>query len=70
MATIKESILVSWTIENNDAGAWALFFRLGGERTQMTPWFETKAELVETLKARLAASSTNDTPNNSGTPTV
>ena len=47
---MKESLLVTLTVENNEDGEWALFARLGGEPIRMTRFFNSKEELVEALK--------------------
>jgi hypothetical protein len=52
---IRESILISWTIENNDFGQWALFARVGGPAVLMSNWYDTKEQLVEALKGLLTA---------------
>ena len=41
-----ESVLVTWTLESNEVGTWALFVRVSGVATQMTPWFTTQAEAL------------------------
>lgn len=59
---IKESVLISWTVENNEAGAWALFARMGGVPNQMTTWYETKAQLMEALKGRFTVEPITESP--------
>lgn len=47
-----ESQLISWTVESNEAGSWALFARIAGKAEQMTTWFESRDELIAKLKGR------------------
>jgi hypothetical protein len=46
---MKESLTVTWTVEKNENGVWCLFARIGEQMVQMSPWFDTKEELLQYL---------------------
>ena len=51
---IRESQMLSWTLESNEAGAWALFLRIGGQVKQLTPWQETREAVFEGIEKLFA----------------
>ena len=52
---MKESLLVTLTLENNEDGEWALYARFAGEPVRMSHFFNTKEELIESLKVQPAS---------------
>ena len=50
MPVLERSIL-TWTVENNDQDKWAVFARVSGKHTQMTPWASSADAAVKLLSA-------------------
>jgi hypothetical protein len=45
-AMATESVLVTWTMESNADGKWALFMRVGGAHTQVSSLFDSREQLI------------------------
>jgi hypothetical protein len=55
-----ESQLVTWTIESNADGQWALYMRAGGTATQLSDWYDSPKEIYVAIQRMFSAHETVD----------
>jgi hypothetical protein len=52
-----ESQMVTWTIDSNAAGQWALHVRVGGTVVQVSEWKASREDLLDDVAHRWRPSS-------------
>ena len=51
-----ESQMVTWTLESNEDGKWALMMRTAGLITQMSDWYDSPQALREAIRQKFHGS--------------